>query len=52
MNMLSFDIENSDARKHARQDDLLALHQKCEGGLWPSMHPHGDRGNEKIQNGE
>ena len=37
MNMLSLDIENSDARKHARQDDLLALHQECEGRLWPSM---------------
>lgn len=48
MNMLSFDIEISDVRKHARQDDLLALHQKCEGGLWSSMHSHGDRGNEKI----
>jgi hypothetical protein len=41
-------LHEGDARKHARQDDLLALHQACEGGLWSSRHSRGDRGNEKL----
>lgn len=41
------DLTDAAAGISIEMSDPVTLHQECEGGLWSSMHSHGDRGNEK-----